>query len=128
MQPEGSRTQVVAVVTAAPLNATAGNGTALLMLDAASTAELGQTVNVALSLEALLQAGTYQGAVDAGWFGDEWAFRLVKTAAGHTLQSLEVAISPYDARTELGLDLRNDDGVATIGSIAPSGEFSIKAS
>jgi hypothetical protein len=72
-------------------------------------------------VEALLQAGNYQGAVDAGWFGDEWAFRLVKTAAGHTLQSLEVAISPYDARTELGLDLRNDDGVATIGSIAPSG-------
>lgn len=69
-------------------------------------------------IEALLQTGNLQEALRRGWFGDEWSYRLVRAAAGHTLQRLRVAV---DASKNLGVDLRNEDGVATIGMISPSG-------
>eukprot|EP00325_Prymnesiales_sp_UTEX-LB-985_P017202 CAMPEP_0174743832 /NCGR_PEP_ID=MMETSP1094-20130205/82643_1 /TAXON_ID=156173 /ORGANISM="Chrysochromulina brevifilum, Strain UTEX LB 985" /LENGTH=88 /DNA_ID=CAMNT_0015948113 /DNA_START=1 /DNA_END=264 /DNA_ORIENTATION=- len=72
-------------------------------------------------VERVLQSGDPAAAISTGWFGDEWSYRLVRTAAGGTLEKLEVNIDPYDASTELGIDLSNDDGVASISTIAPSG-------
>ena len=72
-------------------------------------------------VERLLQSGDPQGAASAGWFGDEWSYRLVRSAAGGTLTRLEVIVHPYDTSTELGLDLSNDDGVASICSVSDNG-------
>lgn len=67
------------------------------------------------AVEQLLQRGELREALNRGWFGDEWSYRLVRAAAN---QRMRVAV---DAAVDLGLDLRNHDGVATVGSIAPDG-------
>ena len=65
-------------------------------------------------VEELLQAGELAQAFELGWFGDEWSYRVVRAA---TLP--RIAVSVASASSDLGLDLRNDDGVATVGFIVP---------
>lgn len=70
-------------------------------------------------VEERLQAGDLAAAERLGWFGDEWSYRLVQTGAGAAL-ALTVAVD-RDAGVELGLDLSNDTGVATVSFISPTG-------
>ena len=71
------------------------------------------------AVEQLLRAGQLREALKQGWFGDEWAYRLVCAAEGALPNHrLRVAV---DVGAELGLDLRNEDGVATVGLISPVG-------
>ena len=72
-------------------------------------------------VEGLLQSGDTPAAIRAGWFGDEWIYRLVQTAAGGTADHVDVCVDPYGATTDLGLDLSNDDGVAAINAISSIG-------
>ena len=65
-------------------------------------------------VEELLQAGELQAALDKGWFGDEWHYRLIRSAALPT-----ISISIGQTTKDIGLDVRNDDGVATLGEIMP---------
>ena len=65
-------------------------------------------------VEELLQAGELKTAIGKGWFGDEWHYRLVRSAA---LPTISVSVS--QTTTDIGLDLRNDDGVATVGHVVP---------
>ena len=65
-------------------------------------------------VEDLLQAGELSAAFAKGWFGDEWHYRLVRTAA---LPTISVTVSA--TTNDIGLDVRNDDGVATVGEIMP---------
>ena len=67
------------------------------------------------AVEQLLQRGELREALKKGWFGDEWAYRVVRA---YGLPRLRVAV---EAGADLGLDLRNHDGVATVGAIASSG-------
>lgn len=67
-------------------------------------------------VEALLQRGELKEALKKGWFGDEFSYRLVRTSA-ETLQTMNVVIAQHAG--DLGLDLRNEDGVATVGQITP---------
>ena len=76
-------------------------------------------------VEGLLQQGKVDIAVSVGWFGDDWTFRLVQNAAGGTLETLAISISPYSVGTDLGLDLSNDDGVATVASVSPTGAVGV---
>ena len=65
------------------------------------------------TVENLLQRGELRGALQKGWFGDEFTYRLVRA---YGLPRLRVAV---DGGVDLGLDLRNHEGVATVGAIGP---------
>ena len=69
-------------------------------------------------VEQLLQAGSTADAVAVGWFGDEWTYRLVQNAGGGTLPTFGVAVA---LGIDLGLDLSNDDGVATVSAVSATG-------
>ena len=55
-------------------------------------------------------------ALENGWFGDEWSYRLI-----HSATLPRVSLTVASGTSDLGLDLRNDDGVATVGRIVPGG-------
>ncbi|KAL1502923.1 hypothetical protein AB1Y20_010995 [Prymnesium parvum] len=68
-----------------------------------------------LLVEEKLQAHDIDGAIAAGWWGDEVAYRLVESALGG--RSLKVTLE----RGDLGLDLSNESGVTTVASVYPEG-------
>lgn len=68
------------------------------------------------AVEDLLQAGELCKALENGWFGDEWSYRLI-----HSATLPRVSLTVASGTSDLGLDLRNDDGVATVGRIVPGG-------
>lgn len=72
-----------------------------------------------IEVEQQLQAGDLAAAERLGWFGDEWSYRLVQTGAG--AQSSWTVRVDRGAGVELGLDLSNDAGVATVSFISPTG-------
>jgi hypothetical protein len=68
-------------------------------------------------VERALQRGDLHAAQhELGWFGDEWSYRLVRTGGG--LQEILVVVDK-DVASDLGLDLSNDAGVATVEYVAP---------
>ena len=69
------------------------------------------------AVEELLRKGELKQALNRGWFGDEWSYRLVRAATVPKV-TVSIASSSSDA---LGLDLRNEDGVATVGQILSGG-------
>ena len=43
----------------------------------------------------LLQAGELAAALDKGWFGDEWHYRLVRSAASTALPTISVSVAIF---------------------------------
>ena len=71
-----------------------------------------------VEVERLLQRGELAKANALGWFGDAWSFRLVLSGAG--AEEVNVVIDKATS-PDLGLDLSNDAGVATVSFISPTG-------